>query len=77
MNRATSLQYEHAGAQLPKDERTPWEKTREGLRNWFQRPSTGRTTRLGRRVEKPGEATPGGPSGQKDGIDHNRKHTNK
>lgn len=43
----------------------------------FQRPSNGRTTRLGRRVEKPGDAHAAGPSGQHEATDHDRKHTNK
>jgi hypothetical protein len=40
-------------------------------------PSTGRTTKLGRKVEKPAGPPPGGPSGQKDGARHDRKHANK
>jgi hypothetical protein len=43
----------------------------------FQRPTTGRTTRLGRKVEKPGDATAAGPSGQHEGTQHNLRHTNK
>jgi hypothetical protein len=43
----------------------------------FQRPSNGRNTRLGRRVEKPGDAHAAGPSGQHEATDHERKHTNK
>jgi hypothetical protein len=78
MDRATpTFWYEHAAAQLPDDDRNRWEKAKEGLRNLFKGPSTGRTTALGRKVEKPGEIRPGGPSGQRDGIDHQKKHTNK
>ncbi len=43
----------------------------------FQRPSNGRTTRLGRRVEKPGDCTAAGPSGQHESTKHDCKHTNK
>ena len=66
-----------AGAQLQPDEMDKLEKAKEELRVLFHRPSTGRTTIQGRRVEKPGNSRPGGPSGQKDGVDHHRKHTNK
>jgi len=66
-----------AGAQLPEKEKTRLEKTKDVLRSLYQRPSSGRTTALGRRVEKPGEGKGGGPSGQKDGAKHDGKHTNK
>lgn len=51
----------------PKDEPAPLD----------QAPSTGRTTALGRRVEKPADDSVAGPSGQKDKVHHDRKHTNK
>jgi len=41
------------------------------------RPSVGRNTKLGRKVEKPQDPKAGGPSGQHDGARHDRKHTNK
>jgi hypothetical protein len=41
------------------------------------RPASGRTTAQGRKVEKPGDACPPGPSGQPDHTQHERKHTNK
>lgn len=41
------------------------------------RPASGRTTALGRKVEKPGDASPPGPSGQPGQTQHERKHTNK
>lgn len=66
-----------AGAQMPQDEKSRLEKTKEELRSVFQRPSTGRTTKLGRRVEKPGTGRQSGPSGQTDGVQHDRKHANK
>ena len=40
-------------------------------------PSSGRTTALGRRVEKPGRGRQSGPSGQRDGTQHDRQHANK
>lgn len=46
-------------------------------RDQVQRPSTGRNTKLGRRVEKPQDPSAGGPSGQKEIAKHNKKHTNK
>ncbi len=51
------------------------EEQREVCRS--NRPSTGRTTALGRRVEKPADVKPAGPSGQRDGAQHDRKHANK
>jgi hypothetical protein len=41
------------------------------------RPTTGRTTAQGRRVEKPGDACPAGPSGQHSHTQDDRRHTNK
>jgi Zn-dependent oligopeptidase len=66
-----------AGAQLPEEERDRLEKAKDALRNLYQRPSSGRTTPLGRRVEKPGSGSPAGPSGQRDKAKHDGKHTNK
>jgi hypothetical protein len=71
------LALEHPGAQLPDDEKKGFEKVKDVLRFLYARPSSGRTTALGRRVEKPGERKPGGPSGQTDGSKHDGKHTNK
>lgn len=42
-----------------------------------QRPATGRTTALGRKVEKPGIGNQAGPSGQKDKGPQDRRHANK
>jgi len=67
----------HAGAQLQPGDKTKLEKAKDELRHLFQKPSTGRTTTLGRRVEKPGSGRQGGPSGQTDATKHDRKHTNK
>jgi len=66
-----------AGAQLKADEKDKLEKAKDVLRDLYQRPTTGRNTKLGRRVEKPGETAPGGPSGQKADVDDQKKHTNK
>jgi hypothetical protein len=66
-----------AGAQLKPEEKDKLEKTKDELRDLYHRPASGRTTALGRRVEKPGEGKPGGPSGQKDRGKHDVKHTNK
>ena len=41
-----------------------------------QNPTTGRTTKMGRRAEKPKDPKPGGPSGQSDRAKHNKKHAN-
>jgi hypothetical protein len=71
------LALEHPDAQLPDDEKKGFEKVKDALRSLYARPSSGRTTPLGRRVEKPGERKPGGPSGQTDGSKHEGTHTNK
>jgi hypothetical protein len=42
-----------------------------------QRPSTGRTSKIGRKVEKPADVRPAGPSGQRDISQHDRLHANK
>ena len=67
---AVSMFANRAAAQVP-------EKEDDALRALYQRPSSGRTTPLGRRVEKPGSGNPAGPSGQKDRAKHDGKHTNK
>jgi hypothetical protein len=67
-----------AGAQLQPDEKKRLEQAKDELRSLYHpRPASGRTTAMGRRVEKPGESKPGGPSGQKDGSKGDRKHANK
>jgi hypothetical protein len=66
-----------AGAQLQPGDKLRLEKAKEELRGLFHRPSSGRTTPLGRKVEKPGENKAGGPSGQRDGAKHDGKHANK
>ena len=70
--------YARAGAHLPEQDKSRLEKTKDALRVVLrERPAQGRTTALGRRVEKPGENKPGGPSGQKDGATGDGKHANK
>jgi hypothetical protein len=70
--------YAQAWAQTtpPKDV-THFDKLKQDFQGFFQRPTTGRTTRLGRKVEKPGDTTAAGPSGQHDSTHHDRQHTNK
>jgi hypothetical protein len=67
------------GANLPEKEDDPsrLQKAKDGLRQLLQRPSSGRTTGLGRRVEKPGTGRQSGPSGQTDSVQHDKKHANK
>jgi len=74
---ATKWSHGRAAAQSQPDEKSRLQKVKDELRQLFQRPSSGRTTALGRKVEKPGSGRPGGPSGQTDGTDHDRRHTNK
>ena len=45
-----------AGAQLPEEDRNRLEKAKDELRALYHRPASGRTTALGRKVEKPGIA---------------------
>ncbi len=59
------------------DDKLSLQKAKDKLRGFFQRPSSGRTSTLGRKVEKPGSGAPAGPSGQTQGVEHDRKHTNK
>jgi hypothetical protein len=67
------------GANLPdkEEEKNRLQKAKDGLRQLLQRPSSGRTTGLGRRVEKPAPARTSGPSGQTDDMQHDTKHANK
>jgi hypothetical protein len=44
--------------------------------NVVPHPSTGRNSRLGRKVEKPADPKAGGPSGQKDRAKHDKRHAN-
>ncbi len=60
----------------PKDV-THLQKVKEDVQTFFQRPSNGRSTRMGRRVEKPGDAHAAGPSGQHEATKHDSQHTNK
>jgi hypothetical protein len=69
--------YARAGAQLPEKHEPRLDKAKDLLRALCERPAQGRTTALGRRVEKPGECKPGGPSGQKDGAKGDANHANK
>jgi len=65
-------------ALLPSDEQRRIDKLRHERKEELDLPpSTGRNTKLGKRVEKPAEPPAGGPSGQKVGVKHDRKHTNK
>lgn len=66
-----------AGAQLPKEEKKRLEKAKDELRDLYPRPASGRSTAQGRKVEKPANNEPAGPSGQKKGAKHDDKHTNK
>lgn len=66
-----------AGAQLQPEDKTKLEKAKDELRQLYHKPESGKSTPLGRKVEKPGSSKQGGPSGQKDGAKHDGKHTNK
>jgi hypothetical protein len=64
------------GAQLQPGEKTLLERAKDKLRDLY-RPSSGRTTVLGRKVEKPADIKASGPSGQRDQAKHDCKHANK
>jgi hypothetical protein len=64
------------GAQLQPGEKTFMERAKDKLRDLY-RPSVGRTTMLGRKVEKPADIKASGPSGQRDQAKHDCKHANK
>jgi hypothetical protein len=66
-----------AGSNLPEDERSKLEHTKQELRELYNKPTTGKTTKLGRKVEKPRDPKAGGPSGQHDASRHDKGHTNK
>jgi hypothetical protein len=53
------------------------DRTEDATRESFTNPTTGRNSKLGRRVEKPADPKAGGPSGQKDRAKHNKRHANK
>jgi len=80
MRHAVTAPSLHPGAQRgpgsPQDEKSRLEQAKDKLGGFFQRPSSGRTSALGRKVEKPGPTTTGGPSGQTDSAQHDRRHTN-
>lgn len=73
----TSYTFDHPGANMQPGDKTLSDKAGDKLRTLCGRPSTGRTTAQGRKVEKPAPAKQGGPSGQTDEAEHNKKHTNK
>lgn len=66
-----------AGSNLPEDERAKLEHTKEELRQLYHKPDSGKSTKLGRKVEKPQDPKAGGPSGQHETTKHNKRHTNK
>jgi hypothetical protein len=70
----------HAGrswAQLQPGEKKLTQEAEDEDRIEVPRPSNGRATVLGRRMERPADIRPAGPSGQRDVAQHNRTHTNK
>lgn len=79
MEHAATIRSTHPAAANDQggDEKMSLQKAKDKLRGLFQRPSSGRTSTLGRKVEKPGTADPAGPSGQTESAQHERRHTNK
>ena len=64
-------------APTPSNHKTRLEQVADDVRAIFQRPTTGRTSRLGRKAERPADARAAGPSGQHESTKHDRRHTNK
>ena len=64
-------------AQLQPGDNKKLDNLKEELLDLNKRPASGRTTALGRKVEKPGPVKGAGPSGQTDGVQHERNHANK
>ena len=63
-------------AHLPPDDKSLGKKN-EQIDEVYKSPTTGRNTKLGRRVEKPMDPKAGGPSGQLDRAKHDKRHANK
>jgi hypothetical protein len=66
-----------AGSTLPEQERAKLEKTKDELRQLYHKPDSGKSTRQGRKVEKPQDPKTGGPSGQHETTKHDKRHANK
>jgi len=66
-----------AGSNLPEVERAKLEKTKEELRQLYHKPDSGKSTKLGRKVEKPHDPSASGPSGQHETTKHDKRHANK
>jgi hypothetical protein len=64
-------------AQLQPGEKKQTQQSEDEEKIEIHRPSIGRTSPLGRKVEKPADARPAGPSGQHDATRHENAHTNK
>ncbi|MES1264700.1 MAG: hypothetical protein ABUU24_03495 [Variovorax sp.] len=57
--------------------KTSLQKVKDEVLTIFQRPTTGRTTPMGRKVEKPSDTHTDGPSGQRDTTRHDKQHANR
>jgi hypothetical protein len=75
--RLSRFDLEHPGAQLQPGDKNLRDRARDALRALYPRPTTGRTTSLGRKAEKPAKDNASGPSGQPDSCWHDSTHTNK
>lgn len=66
-----------AGWHLPPHDQQKADRMKDETAELYQRPTTGRNTTLGKKVEKPRDPKSGGPSGQKDRARHDKRHANK
>ena len=62
---------------MPTEDGKKGDRVKDLKRELYASPTTGRTTKMGRRVEKPQDPKAGGPSGQKDRAKHDKRHANK
>lgn len=62
---------------LPPDDTKTAGRLKDIKREQYASPTTGRNTKLGKKVEKPRDPKSGGPSGQKDRARHDKRHANK
>ena len=74
---ARRFDLEHPGALLQPGDKTLRERANDILPVLYERPASGRNGALGRKVERPGNENPSGPSGQTERVKHDSKHTNK
>ena len=74
---SSSFGFGHPGAQLQPGDKSLRDRAKDAWRSLYPRPTTGRTTSMGRKAERPAKDDASGPSGQPDSCWHDSTHTNK